>query len=66
MFLVMLSILFFTLERLWILLGFIFAEYGVDEIWSSMGLFTDGIGTLEIPLSYSLFFSSLLLAGSGR
>jgi hypothetical protein len=39
------------IERCTYLLGFIFAEYGLDEMFSSIGLFTDGIGMLEIPLS---------------
>lgn len=33
------------------LLEFMRAEKGFDEILSSMGLFTDGIGMLLMPLS---------------
>ena len=33
------------------LLEFIFAENGLEEMCSSMGLFTDGIGMLDMPLS---------------
>ena len=33
------------------LLEFILAEKGFDEMFSSIGLFTDGIGTFEMPLS---------------
>jgi len=33
------------------LLEFMRALKGCDEIFSSIGLFTDGIGTFEIPLS---------------
>ena len=33
------------------LLVFIFAEKGAEDTFSSMGLLTDGMGTLEIPLS---------------
>ena len=33
------------------LLEFILAENGFDEMFSSIGRFTDGIGTLEMPLS---------------
>ena len=47
------------------LLEFILAEKGFDEIFSSIGLFTDGIGILDMPLSYSLRCRSELLFGSG-
>lgn len=47
------------------LLEFILAENGLLDIFSSIGLLTDGIGTLEIPLSYSLRLRSLLLAADG-
>jgi hypothetical protein len=33
------------------LLGFILAENGLEEIFSSISLLTDGIGIFEIPLS---------------
>lgn len=46
------------------LLEFILAEKGCDEIFSSMGRFTEGIGTFEMPLSYNLFFRSWRLDGS--
>jgi hypothetical protein len=46
------------------LLGFILAEYGLDEMFSSIGLLTEGIGMFEIPLSYSLFLRSFLFEGS--
>lgn len=33
------------------LLEFMRAEKGFEEIFSSMGLLTEGMGTLEMPLS---------------
>lgn len=33
------------------LLEFILAENGLDEIFSSIGLLTEGMGILEMPLS---------------
>jgi hypothetical protein len=49
--------------RIWLsttyLLEFIRAEKGSEEIFSSIGRFTEGIGTLEMPLSYKRFLSSL-------
>ena len=47
------------------LLEFILAEKGLDEIFSSIGRLTDGIGMLDMPLSYSLRCKSELLFGSG-
>ena len=43
------------------LLEFILAEKGLDEIFSSIGRLTDGIGMLDMPLSYSLRCKSKLL-----
>lgn len=40
----------FNLEMTY-LLEFILAEKGFVEMFSSMGLFTEGIGLLEMPLS---------------
>ena len=47
------------------LLEFILAEKGLDEMFSSIGLLTEGIGMLEMPLSYSLRYKSILLFWSG-
>ena len=47
------------------MLEFILAENGLVEMFSSMGLFTEGIGLLEIPLSYRRAFRALLLDQSG-
>jgi hypothetical protein len=47
------------------LLEFMRAEKGLEEIFSSMGLLTDGMGMLLMPLSYSRLRSMLLLFGSG-
>ena len=47
------------------MLEFIFAEKGLVEMFSSMGRFTDGIGLLEIPLSYRRAFRALLFDQSG-
>jgi hypothetical protein len=33
------------------LFGFILAEYGLEEMFSSIGLLTEGMGTFEMPLS---------------
>ena len=43
------------------LLEFIFAEKGLVEIFSSIGLFTEGIGLLEMPESYRRALRALLL-----
>lgn len=42
------------------LLEFIFAEKGLVEMFSSIGLFTEGIGLFEMPLSYKRAFRALL------
>jgi hypothetical protein len=47
------------------LFEFILAEKGLAEIFSSMGLLTEGMGMLEIPLSYSRLFRSCFLDLSG-
>jgi len=47
------------------LLEFILAEKGLEDMLSSIGRLTEGIGMLEIPLSYSLFFKSFFLDLSG-
>ena len=44
---------------------FILAENGFEEMFSSIGRLTEGMGTLEMPLSYSLRLSSDPLLGSG-
>ena len=41
------------------------AENGFDEIFSSIGRLTEGIGMLLIPLSYRRFFKVMLLLMSG-
>ena len=47
------------------MLEFILAEKGLVEMFSSMGRFTEGIGLLEIPLSYRRALRALLLVQSG-
>jgi hypothetical protein len=41
------------------------AENGFEEIFSSIGRLTDGIGTFEMPLSYKRFFKSFFFLKSG-
>jgi hypothetical protein len=47
------------------LLEFILAEKGLEDMLSSIGRLTDGIGMLEMPLSYSLLFKSFFFDLSG-
>jgi len=47
------------------LLEFILAEKGFEEIFSSIGRLTEGIGIFEMPLSYRRLWRTLLLFGSG-
>jgi hypothetical protein len=47
------------------LFEFILAEKGLEEMFSSMGRFTEGIGMFEMPLSYSRFFNSFFFDLSG-
>ena len=47
------------------LLEFILAEKGREDMLSSIGRLTDGIGMLEMPLSYSLLFKSFFFDLSG-
>ena len=48
------------------LLVFILAWYGLAEMFYSISRLTDGIGTLEMPLSYRRFLRALFLAASGK
>ena len=47
------------------MLEFILAEKGLVEMFSSIGRFTDGMGLLEMPLSYRRDFSALFFDQSG-
>ena len=47
------------------MLEFILAEKGFVEMFSSIGRFTDGIGLLEMPLSYRRDLRALFLDQSG-
>jgi len=47
------------------LLEFILAEKGLEDMLSSIGRLTDGIGMFEMPLSYSLLFKSFFFDLSG-
>lgn len=47
------------------LLEFILAEKGLEDMLSSIGRLTDGMGMLEMPLSYSLLFKSFFFDLSG-
>jgi hypothetical protein len=47
------------------LLEFILAEKGLEDMLSSIGRLTDGMGMFEMPLSYSLLFKSFFFDLSG-
>ena len=47
------------------LLEFILAENGLEDMLSSIGRLTDGMGIFEMPLSYSLLFKSFFFDLSG-
>jgi|LauGreSuBDMM15SN_2_FD.fasta_scaffold3152244_1 hypothetical protein len=47
------------------LLEFILAEKGREDMLSSIGRLTDGMGMFEMPLSYSLLFKSFFFDLSG-
>jgi len=47
------------------LFEFILAEKGLEEIFSSIGRLTEGMGMFDIPLSYSLLFKSIFFYLSG-
>ena len=47
------------------MLEFILAEKGFVEMFSSIGRFTDGIGLLEMPLSYRRDLRALFFDQSG-
>ena len=59
---IMLSMLIFKVSYLF---EFILAEKGLADMFSSIGRLTDGIGMLEMPLSYSRLFKSFFLDLSG-